>query len=136
MKESFPSIVDEHFTANMESLLDGVEEGNVNWKTVVRNFYPDLDEAVKAAQKDLEKVKIEDEVTDVICDVCGRNMVVKYGRMVNSLRARDFRNAGIQNLILKKSGLHVRNAARRLYSAKRKKAENISGVRIIQNAIL
>ena len=57
MKESFPSIVDEHFTANMESLLDGVEEGNVNWKTVVRNFYPDLDEAVKAAQKDLEKVK-------------------------------------------------------------------------------
>ncbi len=63
----------------MESLLDGVEEGNVNWKTVVRNFYPDLDEAVKAAQKDLEKVKIEDEVTDVICDVCGRNMVVKYG---------------------------------------------------------
>ena len=63
MKESFPSIVDEHFTANMESLLDGVEEGNVNWKTEVRNFYPDLDEAVKAAQKDLEKVKIEDEVT-------------------------------------------------------------------------
>ena len=45
----------------------------------MRNFYPDLDEAVKAAQKDLEKVKIEDEVTDVICDVCGRNMVVKYG---------------------------------------------------------
>ena len=79
MKESFPSIVDEHFTANMESLLDSVEEGKVNWKTVVRNFYPDLDAAVKAAQKDLEKVKIEDEVSDVICDVCGRNMVVKYG---------------------------------------------------------
>ncbi len=58
MKESFPSIVDEHFTANMESLLDGVEEGNVNWKTVVRNFYPDLDEGGKSGTEDLEKVKI------------------------------------------------------------------------------
>ena len=79
MKESFPSIVDEHFTANMESLLDGVEEGNVNWKTVVRNFYPDLEEAVEIAEKELEEVKIEDEVTDVICEECGRNMVIKYG---------------------------------------------------------
>ncbi|MGN0352725.1 MAG: type I DNA topoisomerase [Roseburia sp.] len=79
MKESFPTIVDEHFTANMESLLDSVEDGNVNWKTVVKNFYPDLEAAVEVAEKDLEKVKIEDEVTDVICEVCGRNMVVKYG---------------------------------------------------------
>ena len=79
MKESFPSIVDEHFTANMESLLDGVEEGKIAWKTVVENFYPDLEEAVEKAEKELEKVKIEDEVTDVICESCGRNMVVKYG---------------------------------------------------------
>lgn len=79
MKESFPTIVDEHFTANMESLLDSVAEGKVGWKTVVSNFYPDLEEAVQAAEKDLEKVTIEDEVTDEICEVCGRNMVVKYG---------------------------------------------------------
>lgn len=79
MLKSFPSIVDVNFTANMESLLDKVEEGAVNWKTVVRNFYPDLDEAVKIAEKELENVKIEDEVTDVICENCGRNMVVKYG---------------------------------------------------------
>ena len=77
MKESFPSIVDEHFTANMESLLDSVGEGTVNWKTVIENFYPDLEKAVEAAEKDLEKVKIEDEVTDVVCDVCGRNIGVK-----------------------------------------------------------
>ena len=79
MKESFPSIVDEHFTANMESLLDSIGEGAVNWKTVVRNFYPDLEAAVEVAEKELQKVKIEDEVTDVVCDQCGRNMVVKYG---------------------------------------------------------
>mgnify|MGYP001774181813 FL=1 len=79
MKESFPSIVDEHFTANMESLLDSIGEGAVNWKTVVRNFYPDLEAAVEVAEKELQKVNIEDEVTDVVCDQCGRNMVVKYG---------------------------------------------------------
>ena len=79
MKQSFPSIVDVNFTANMEGLLDMVEEGKVQWKVVVSNFYPDLDEAVKTAEKELESVKIEDEVTDVICEECGRNMVIKYG---------------------------------------------------------
>ena len=60
MKEAFPSIVDDHFTANMESLLDSIEDGQVNWKTVVANFYPDLDEAVNQAEKELEKVQIQD----------------------------------------------------------------------------
>lgn len=79
MKQSFPSIVDVNFTANMESLLDGVAEGKVGWKTIIENFYPDLEEAVEKAEKEQETVKIEDEVTDVICDQCGRNMVIKYG---------------------------------------------------------
>ena len=79
MKEAFPEIVDERFTANMESLLDKVEEGTVDWKMIIRNFYPDLDAAVKAAEAELEKVKIEDEVTDVVCEQCGRHMVIKYG---------------------------------------------------------
>ena len=79
MKEAFPSIVDVTFTANMEGLLDKVEEGVVGWKTVVSNFYPDLDEAVKQAEKELPEVKIADEVSDEICDACGRQMVIKYG---------------------------------------------------------
>ena len=79
MKQAFPSIVESDFTANVESLLDKVEEGVVNWKTVVSNFYPDLEEAVEKAEEDLQKVKIEDEVSDEICELCGRNMVVKYG---------------------------------------------------------
>lgn len=79
MKQSFPSIVDVNFTANMESLLDGVAEGKVRWKTIIENFYPDLEAAVEKAETELEQVKIEDEVTDVICEECGRNMVVKYG---------------------------------------------------------
>lgn len=79
MKQSFPSIVDVHFTANMEGLLDMVAEGKVQWKSVISNFYPDLEEAVEIAEQELEKYKIEDEVTDVVCEVCGRNMVIKYG---------------------------------------------------------
>ena len=79
MKQAFPSIVDVNFTATMEGLLDCVEAGTVQWKTVVRNFYPDLKADVDAAQKELEKVDIQDEVTDVICDNCGRHMVIKYG---------------------------------------------------------
>lgn len=79
MKQAFPSIVDVNFTANLESLLDKVEEGKIGWKVVVENFYPDLDEAVKNAEKELAHVKIADEVTDVICEHCGRNMVIKYG---------------------------------------------------------
>ncbi len=79
MKQAFPVIVDVDFTATLEDLLDKIEDGTVDWKTVIRNFYPDLAEAVAAAQKELEEVKIEDEVTDVICENCGRNMVIKYG---------------------------------------------------------
>lgn len=79
MKEAFPSIVDVNFTATMEALLDGVEEGNVKWKTVVANFYPDLAEAVDKAEKELEEVEIADELSDEFCDVCGRQMVIKYG---------------------------------------------------------
>ena len=79
MLTAFPTIVDVKFTANMESLLDGVAEGTVEWKEIIRNFYPDLKVAIDEAEKELEHVKIEDEVTDVICDKCGRNMVIKYG---------------------------------------------------------
>ncbi|MBQ2287803.1 MAG: type I DNA topoisomerase [Lachnospiraceae bacterium] len=79
MKDAFPSIVDVTFTANMEYLLDRIGDGRIPYKTVIRNFYPDLKEAVEKAEKELEEIKIEDEVSDVICDQCGRNMVIKYG---------------------------------------------------------
>ena len=79
MKTAFPSIVDVRFTANLEALLDKVEEGVISWKTVVSNFYPDLDEAVNTAEKELAQVRIADEVSDEVCELCGRQMVIKYG---------------------------------------------------------
>ncbi len=79
MKDAFPTIVDVNFTANLEALLDGIEEGVVPWKTVVSNFYPDLDEAVKMAEKELDEVTIADEPSGEDCELCGRPMVIKYG---------------------------------------------------------
>ncbi len=79
MTSAFSSIVDVNFTATMEMLLDGVAEGSVEWKNIIRNFYPDLEKAVSHAEQALEKIEIEDEVTDTICENCGRNMVIKYG---------------------------------------------------------
>lgn len=79
MSGSFPKVVDESFTADMETKLDKVEEGSIEWKNIIREFYPDFEKTIEKAEKELEKVKIEDEVTDVICESCGRNLVIKYG---------------------------------------------------------
>jgi DNA topoisomerase-1 len=79
MKSSFPEIDNVQFTAYMESMLDSVAEGKTQWKQIVRNFYPDLEREVMEAEQKLDKVSIEDEKTDIICEHCGRNMVIKYG---------------------------------------------------------
>ena len=79
MKDEFPAIVDVNFTATMESLLDNIGEGQVNWRTVIENFYPDLDTAVKKAEEEMAHIEIKDEESDVQCENCGRMMVIKYG---------------------------------------------------------
>ena len=127
MKESFPSIVDEHFTANMELLLDSVEAGQIGWKVVVRNFYPDLDAAVKAAQKDLEKVKIEDEVSDVVCELCGRNMVVKYGPHGKFLACPGFPECRNTKPYLEKIGVACPKCGKEVVLRKTKKGRKYYG---------
>ena len=127
MKESFPSIVDEHFTANMESLLDSIGEGAVNWKTVVRNFYPDLEAAVEVAEKELQKVKIEDEVTDVVCDQCGRNMVVKYGPHGKFLACPGFPDCRNTKPYLEKIGVPCPKCGKDVVLRKTKKGRKYFG---------
>ncbi|MCI8894742.1 MAG: type I DNA topoisomerase [Lachnospiraceae bacterium] len=127
MKEAFPTIVDEHFTANMESLLDKVEEGNVNWKTIVSNFYPDLEQAVQAAEQALEKVKIEDEVTDVICELCGRNMVVKYGPHGRFLACPGFPDCKNTKPYLEKTGIACPKCGKEVVQRKTKKGRKYFG---------
>ncbi len=136
MKQSFTSIVDVNFTAYMEGLLDMIAEGKVEWKSVISNFYPDLNEAVEKAEKELETVKIEDEVTDVVCEECGRNMVIKYGPHGKFLACPGFRNAATPNRIWRRSELPARNAEKTLYCVRQRKADVITDVRIIRNVIL
>lgn len=127
MVQAFPSIVDVNFTANMESLLDKVEEGVVNWKTVVSNFYPDLDEAVQNAEKELAKVKIEDEVTDVICEECGRNMVIKYGPHGRFLACPGFPDCRNTKPYLEKIGVACPKCGKDIVLRKTKKGRKYYG---------
>ena len=82
MKTYFPDIVDIDFTANMEKRLDDVEMGKEEWKQIIRDFYPDFKKSVENAAEKLEKIEIKDEETDIICEKCGRNMVIKYGKFL------------------------------------------------------
>ena len=127
MKHCFPSIVDISFTANMELLLDKVADGTVKWKTIVRNFYPDLDEAVKTAEKTLESIKIADEVTDVICDVCGRNMVVKYGPHGKFLACPGFPDCKNTKPYLEKIGVSCPKCGKDIVIKKTKKGRRYYG---------
>ncbi len=127
MKEAFPSIVDVNFTAYMEALLDKVEEGTVNWKTVVSNFYPDLDEAVKQAEKDLGEVKIADEVSDEICEVCGRNMVIKYGPHGKFLACPGFPECRNTKTFLEKIGVTCPKCGGEVVVRKTKKGRTYYG---------
>ena len=127
MLKAFPTIVDVNFTATMEALLDSVEEGTVDWKTVIRNFYPDLDESVKAAEKELENVKIEDEVTDVVCDVCGRNMVIKYGPHGKFLACPGFPECRNTKPYLEKIGVACPKCGKEIVMRKTKKGRRYYG---------
>ena len=79
LEEYFKDIVNKEFTAAMEERLDDVAEGKTPWVNVVDEFYGDFSTVLKIAEEEIEKIEIEEEVTDVICEKCGRNMVVKYG---------------------------------------------------------
>ena len=127
MKESFPAIVDVNFTANMEGLLDCVAEGKVEWKSVIENFYPDLEAAVKKAEKELESVKIEDEVTDVICEECGRNMVVKYGPHGKFLVCPGFPDCRNTKPYLEKVGVACPKCGKEIVYRKTKKGRRYYG---------
>lgn len=127
MKKAFPSIVDVNFTATLEDLLDKVGDGTVDWKVVVRNFYPDLDQAVKDAEKELEQVKLEDEVTDVICENCGRNMVIKYGPHGRFLACPGFPECRNTKPYLEKIGVKCPKCGKDIVLKKTKKGRKYYG---------
>jgi len=127
MKQAFPTIVDTSFTANMETLLDSIEEGEIQWKTIIRNFYPDLEQAVQEAAKKLENVKIEDEVTDVECEECGRKMVIKYGPHGKFLACPGFPECRNTKQYLEKTGIACPECGKEIVVRKTKKGRKYYG---------
>ena len=127
MKEAFPSIVDVNFTATMEALLDGVEEGSVKWKTVVSNFYPDLSEAVDKAERELDEVEIADELSDEFCDACGRQMVIKYGPHGRFLACPGFPECRSTKPYFEKIGVACPKCGRDIVLKKTKKGRKYYG---------
>ncbi|MBQ9421337.1 MAG: type I DNA topoisomerase [Lachnospiraceae bacterium] len=105
MVGSFPEIVDTGFTARMEERLDNIAEGKENWKDLVSEFYPDLEQSVQKARETLGRIKVADEVTDVICDKCGRNMVIKYGPHGKFLACPGFPECRNTKPLLEKAGV-------------------------------
>ena len=127
MKEAFPTIVDVNFTANLETLLDGIEDGNVNWKTVVSNFYPDLDEAVKLAEKELEEVEVRDEVSEETCEICKKPMLIKYGPHGRFLACSGFPECRNTKLYYEKIGVACPKCGKDIVLKKTKKGRKYYG---------
>ena len=90
MQEYFSRIVDTEFTAEMESRLDDVEEGTTDWKQLLRDFYPELEKNLNAAEMEIEKIELRDEESDVICDQCGAKMIYRMGRYGRFLACPNF----------------------------------------------
>ncbi len=104
MEENFQKFVDLTFTAEMENMLDEVEEGDLIWKKVVREVYEPLREAIEIAEQTLEKISMEEE-TDEICEKCGSNMVIKYGRFGKFLACKNYPECKNTKPLLNKTGI-------------------------------
>ncbi len=127
MTKAFPDIVDEKFTARLEEELDGVEEGDISWKDIIRDIYPKVEKEVKSAQETLEKVTILDEETDVVCEECGRNMVIKYGKFGKFLACPGFPDCRNTKPFLEKIGVPCPKCGRDVIICKTKKGRTYYG---------
>ena len=121
MTGSFPKIVDTKFTAEMETQLDEVAEGKTDWKKVIGDFYPELEASVKTARENLGRIKVADEVSDVICDKCGRNMVIKYGPHGKFLACPGFPECKNTKPLLEKAGVKCPNCGNEIIKRRTKK---------------
>ncbi len=123
MKDCFKDIVNVEFTANMEKQLDDVEEGSVEWTKLISDFYNPFMETLKEADKKIEKVEIKDEETDEICELCGRNMVIKMGRFGKFLACPGYPECKNAKPILQDTGVKCPKCGGRIVARKSKKGK-------------
>ncbi len=127
MIEYFKDIVDIEFTANMEEKLDHVEEGTIDWVKVVSDFYGPFAETLKNAEDAIGKIKIEDEVSDVPCEKCGRMMVYKMGRFGKFLACPGFPECRNAKPIIKEAGANCPKCGGKLLIKKSKRGKTYYG---------
>lgn len=123
MSENFSDIVDVDFTANMEKQLDDIESGGEKWVSVIDEFYVPFKKVLEEAEKSIEKIKIKDEVSDEICDKCGRNMVVKMGRFGKFLACPGFPDCRNAKPILKDTGVKCPSCGGRIVERRSQKGK-------------
>ena len=127
MKEYFSDIVDAEFTANMEGKLDNIEEGEKDWVHVIREFYGPFEKTLKSAEEKVGKIEIQDEVSDVVCELCGRNMVYKQGRFGKFLACPGFPNCRNTKAIVESTGISCPKCSGELIARKTKKGRKFYG---------
>lgn len=127
MLEFFSDIVDVEFTANMENKLDQVEEGEKEWVQVIREFYQPFEKTLISAEEKVGKIEIQDEVSDVICELCGRNMVYKQGRFGKFLACPGFPQCRNTKAIVESTGIGCPKCSGELIVRKTKKGRKFYG---------
>ena len=105
MVEYFGDIVDIDFTADMEEKLDEIEENGAEWRKVVEDFYRPLENMVERAEKKMEKIVIKERETDEVCELCGRNMVIKNGKYGKFLACPGFPECRNTKPLLERVGI-------------------------------
>jgi len=127
MKKYFKDIVDVQFTAQMENQLDEVEEGQKNWVELMKEFYAKFVDVLKEADSQIEPVDIPDEVTDVLCDKCGRNMVIKSGRFGKFLACPGFPECRNTRPLVEEAGVSCPKCGGKVLIKKTRKGKKYFG---------
>lgn len=127
LREFFSDIVDIDFTAEMEEQLDKIESGQQNRQELLKSFYASFDQQVKMAEQELEKVKIQDEVSDQKCELCGRNMVIKRGRYGKFLACPGFPECKNTKPLLTEIGVNCPECGGSLVVRKSKRGRTFYG---------
>lgn len=127
LREYFANIVNVEFTANMEKMLDDVEEGEKNWVEIIRDFYIPFELVLQKAEEQIGKIKIEDEVSDVICEHCGRNMVYKQGKFGKFLACPGFPECRNIKPILEHTGIKCPKCEGELVQRRSKRGKKFFG---------
>lgn len=127
LKNHFHDIIDVEFTAGMEEKLDKIEEGEQNWVQVLENFYRPFSSTLEKAEEEIGHVKVADEVTEEICDLCGRNMVIKIGRFGKFLACPGFPDCRNTKPLLEPIGVDCPRCEGELVARRSKKGRKFFG---------